>query len=219
MDYYSNILLSCNNYLLKNDDTSIEGIEEGSVINIIEDVDFPDGAYYKALMEKNKNYETMDFYFKVQGKTNRITFPKNITVSEMVRGTFSKLLLNYKSSNIDGIDKSDKTKIIGKFYDNKAFTISFSDPLEPHWIFGKIIYARVFDNSIKENTTNIVIGTLNSINRLINTIENYFFKKLKKIKIWNKEFYKNEIKNVSLKSIGLNDNFDCIVEFKNQVGI
>ena len=64
VDFYSDILLSCNNYLLKNDDTSIEGIEEGSIINIIEDVDFPDGAYYKALMEKNKNYETMSFFLK-----------------------------------------------------------------------------------------------------------------------------------------------------------
>ena len=44
VDFYSDILLSCNNYLLKNDDTSIEGIEEGRVINIIEDIDFPDGA-------------------------------------------------------------------------------------------------------------------------------------------------------------------------------
>jgi len=34
-----------------------------------------------------------------------------------------------------------------------------------------------------------------------------------------KEFYKNEIKNFSLKSIGINDNFDCIVEFENQVGV
>ena len=218
-NYYSNIILSCNNYLLKNDDTSIEGIEEGSVINIIEDVDFPDGAYYKALMEKNKNYETMDFYFKVQGKMNRITFPKNITVSEMVRAAFSKLLINSKSASIESIDKSEQTKIIYKFYNNKAFTISFSDPLEPHWKFGKIIFARVFDNSIKENTTCIAIGTLNSINRLIYSIENHFYKKLKKIKIWNKEFYKNEIKNISLKSIGLNDKFDCIVEFENQVGI
>ena len=63
-NYYSNIILSCNNYLLKDDDSSIEGIEEGSVINIIEDADFPDGAYYKALMKKNKNNETMSFFLK-----------------------------------------------------------------------------------------------------------------------------------------------------------
>ena len=116
VDYYSNILLSCNNYLLKEDDTSIENIVEGSVINIIEDVDFPDGSYYKELMEKNKNYERISFYFKIQGKINKVQFPKNITVSEMVKATFSKLLLNSKSSRIDGVDNFDKTKIKGQIY-------------------------------------------------------------------------------------------------------
>ena len=53
-DYYSNIILSCNNYLLKEDDTTIEGIKEGSIINIIEDIDFPDGSYYRALLKKMK---------------------------------------------------------------------------------------------------------------------------------------------------------------------
>lgn len=55
IDYYSNIILSCNNYLLQCDDTLIEGISEGSIINIIEDVDFPDGSYYKVLMKKHEN--------------------------------------------------------------------------------------------------------------------------------------------------------------------
>ena len=150
---------------------------------------------------------------------NKIKFPKNITVSEMVRAAFSKLLINSKSASIESIDKSEQTKIINRFYDNKAFTISFSDPLEPHWKFGKIICANVFENAFFKNTTYIAIGTLNSINKLINTIENHFCEKLKKVKILNKEFYKNEIKNFSLKSIGLKDNFDCIVEFENQVGV
>ena len=167
-------------------------------------------------MEKNKNYETMSFFFKVEGKINKIQFPKNITVSEMVRAAFSKLLINSKGSSIDYISYSDETKIIDKFSNNKMFNISFSNPLQPHWKFGKIIYANVFENAFCKNTTCIAIGTLNSINRLINTIENNFSKNLKKVKILNKEFYKNEIKNFSLKSIGINDNFDCIVEFENQ---
>ena len=170
-------------------------------------------------MEKNKNYETMDFYFKVQGKMNKIQFPKNITVSEMARAAFSKLLINSKGSSIDYISYSDETKIKNKFSNNEMFNISFSVPPEPHWKFGKIIFARVFDIANNKNTENIAIGTLNSINKLINTIENHFCEKLKKVKILNKEFYKNEIKNFSLKSIGINDNFDCIVEFENQVGV
>ena len=220
-DYYSEIILSCNNYLLKEDDTSIEGIEEGSIINIIEDIDFPDGSYYKELMEKNKNYEKIQFIFRIDGRNDDlrvIQFPKNITVSEMVRAAFSKLLINSKSASIENINSSDQTKIINKF-NNKVLTIYFSNPLDLRRKFGKIIYARVFDIANNKNKTIIAIGTLNSINQLINTIENHFSKKLKKIKIWNKEFYKNEIKNFSLKSIGINDNFDCIVEFENQVGV
>ena len=49
---YSNIILSYNNYLINKDDTTIEGFEEGSIINIIEDIDIPDGSYYKYLMKK-----------------------------------------------------------------------------------------------------------------------------------------------------------------------
>ena len=221
VDYNSNILLTHNNYLLKEDDTSIEGIEEGSVINIIEDVDFPDGAYYKALMEKNKNYERMSFIFRIEGKINKIQFPKNIKVSEMVKAAFSKLLLNSKSSRINYIDSSDiNKKIKDKFNGNESFSISFYDPLENHWRFGKIIYADVLDIRSNGNIQNIVaIGTLNSINRLIYSIEITFYRKLKKIIIGNKEFYKNEIKDFSLKSLGINDSFKCGAEFENEVGI
>ena len=151
---------------------------------------------------------------------NKIQFPKNITVSEMVRAALSKLLINSEGSFIDLIDKSDQTKIINKFNDNKMFTIYFSEPPNPHWKFGKIINARVFNNAKNENTitTTISIGTLNSINQLISSVEGFSTKKVKKIIIGKKELYKNEIKNFSLKSIGINDNFTFLVEFENQVG-
>ena len=51
-DYFSDIILSYNNYLLKNDNSTIEGIPENSIINIIEDVDYPDDSYYNNLMKK-----------------------------------------------------------------------------------------------------------------------------------------------------------------------
>ena len=40
--------------------------------------------------------------------------------------------------------------------------------------------------------------------------------KLRKIIINGNEFLKNEINDFSLKSIGINDNFKCIVEFENE---
>ena len=104
VDFYSKTILSCNNYLLQCDDTLIEGIPEGSIINIIEDVDFPDGSYYKTLMKKHENENKISFIFRLLNMNDIqpkiIEFPKNITYTEMVKATFSKLLLNSKSIRI-----------------------------------------------------------------------------------------------------------------------
>ena len=209
-DYYSNIILSCNNYLLKKDDTTIEGIEEGSIINIIEDIDFPDGSYYRALLKKNENYEKADFQFKVNSShvNTTIKFPINITISEMIKGTFSKLLLNSKSTRFaDTIyDLTDKiSSQIGRI-----FTIVEVNPLERHWIFGK----RININVNSQNT--VTIGTLNSIKQLIKQIEfQYTNKELTKLYIGNHEFLINEIGNFSLKSIGINGDVECYAEYRN----
>ena len=209
-DYYSNIILSCNNYLLKEDDTTIEGIEEGSIINIIEDIDFPDGSYYRALLKKNENYEKADFQFKVNSShvNTTIKFPINITISEMIKGTFSKLLLNSKSTRFaDKIyDLTDKiSSQIGRI-----FTIVEVNPLERHWIFGK----RININVNSQNT--VTIGTLNSIKQLIKQIEfQYTNKELTKLYIGNHEFLINEIGNFSLKSIGINGDVECYAEYRN----
>lgn len=215
-DYCSKIILSCNNYLLKEDDTSIEGIEEGSIINIIEDIDFPDGSYYKELMEKNKNYEKIQFIFRINGENDNlrvILFPKNITVSEMVKGTFSKLLLNPKSYKID-IFKSGNERI-NIFNQNKKFEIIKFAPPNHHWKFGKEIMVLASFNDEKKVPYNIDIGILNSIKQLIERIENFdMCKKVKKITIRNNVYLKNEIKDCSLKSIGLNENFSCEVELE-----
>ena len=80
-DVYSDIILSYNNYLIKKDDTTIEGFEEGSIINIIEDIDIPDGSYYKYLMKKYEHIERIVFnfkYIKEKIKFAPIEFPKNI---------------------------------------------------------------------------------------------------------------------------------------------
>ena len=211
-DYYSKIILSCNNYLLKEDDTTIEGIEEGSIINIIEDIDFPDGSYYKALMEKNKNYEIIHFQFKINGKSSFINFPKNITVSEMMKGAFSKLLLNSKSSRVVNLYLYDKNAIISSFQMGIVFNINRSAPLERHWRFGKIIRAIVYENN--DCLGPIAIGNLNSIKQLIRQIS-YIntSKKLIKLVIGSNEFLIDEIKDFSLKSIGINNDFKCKIKF------
>ena len=216
-DFYSTIILSCNNYLLKEDDTTIEGIEEGSIINIIEDIDIPDGSYYRELMKKNENYEKVYFHFKIHGlneKIKKIQFPKNITVSEMMKGAFSKLLLNSKSSKIQEISSHDYNNKISSF--NKGLlNIHASDPLEDHWRFGKKINVFVYENEKKQCT--VLIGILNSIKQLIYNIRLQIGRKdlLKLYFSGNREFLINEIGNFSLKSIGINKDVNCSVEFSD----
>ena len=213
VDYYSNIILSCNNYFLKMDDTLIDGIEEGSIINIIENADFPDSSYYKALMKNNENYQRISFYFKFDGIIKKIEFPKNITFSELKKAALSKLLLNSKKYKFNNVHFDGNYKI-KQFPENKTFEINSSDPLEHHWKFGKLLFVDVY-NEKKNIHFNIDIGNLNSIKILISRIE-MTCEKLRKIIINGNEFLKNEINDFSLKSIGINDNFKCIVEFENE---
>ena len=129
VDYYSNIILSCDNYLLKSDDSSIDGIKEDSIINIIEDADFPDSAYYNALMKKNEKYQRIGYFFKLYGKIRRIEFPKNITVSELNKAALSKLLFNSNSYKII-FDPfiNNNSKVVDVFPENKIFEITNSEP-------------------------------------------------------------------------------------------
>ena len=73
-DYHSDIILSYNNYLLPKNNTTIEDFEEGSIINIIENIDIPDGSYYKFLMKKKwklwKNFFLFQLYSR-KNKTNK----------------------------------------------------------------------------------------------------------------------------------------------------
>ena len=215
VDYYSDIILSYNNYLLKNDDSLIEGIPEGSIINIIEDVDIPDCSYYNNLMKLHENEEIINLQFRFLNNNTRIVpFPKNITVSEMIKAAFSKFLLNSKSSRIMGLSLSDNSKINTKFCELQSFNIFEADILENHWRFGKLIKVKAIGLDKANNEVNIYvsIGTLNSTKQLIESIGSHFGKKIKKIYIGKFEIDNNFIK--SLKSIGIIDNCLCKVEFE-----
>ena len=217
-DYNSDIILSYNNYLLPKNNTTIEDFEEGSIINIIENIDIPDGSYYKYLMKKNENYERTFFHFNyTQEKTRQadIEFPINITVGEMMKATFSKLLLNSKTSRFVDLHTSLNTKI-SSYPKGTIFRIYAFIPNISHWMFGEIINVKIKENN-KEPSI-VTIGTLNSIRQLIKEISYKYDvifpkKKLKKLYIGKHEFFVDEISDFSLKSIGINENCECEVEF------
>ena len=206
--------MSYNNYLLPKNNTTIEDFEEGSIINIIENIDIPDGSYYKYLMKKNENYERTFFHFNYyQEKTRQadIEFPINITVGEMMKATFSKLLLNSKTSRFVDLHTSLNTKI-SSYPKGAIFHIHAFIPNIIHWMFGEIINVTIKENN--KELSIVTIGILNSIRQLIREISYiYTEKKLKKLYIGKHEFFVDEISDFSLKSIGINENCECEVEF------
>jgi hypothetical protein len=197
--YYSNIILAYNNYLLKEDESSIEGIPENSVINIIEDADFPDESYYNKILEKYKNKKFNQIVFDLNSKKHSISLPENIKFDEMEKAVFSKLHLN---------EKQYKLIIYGTQTFNN-YRIDEIGEMCRHVLFGKKIKAFFM---YKNKEMNVNIGTLNSIKRLIQSINNILdYKKVIRIVIgMNKYGIKDE---KSLSSIGINKDFKCNLEF------
>ena len=211
-DYCSEILLSCNNYLLKKENnSSIEPIPENSIINIIEDVDFPYDSYYDDLMKKYEKEEKIRIIFTLpSGDRKLLLFPNNISASEMTKAAFSKFSLNSKSTRIRNLYLSPNDKINILQY-NHPFTFLQSHPLQSHWIFGKNINAKIILIDKNEDFS-LPIGTLNSTLQLIKEIEinlGEYPIKVKKIIINNKLIERENIK--SLASIGINEDFECFV--------
>ena len=99
----------------------------------------------------------------------------------MVKATFSKLLLNSKTSRFVDLHTSLNTKI-SSYPKGTIFRIHAFTPNISHWMFGEIINVKIKENN-KERSI-VTIGTLNSIRQLIREINYiYFIKKLKKLYI------------------------------------
>ena len=211
IDYFSDIILSFNNYLLKNDDSSIEGIPENSIINIIEDVDYPDVSYYNNLMKKYEKEEKIQKGFKISsGHFRQILLPINITVSEMEKAVFSKLSLNSKSAYIIGLNPKNDTRKINEVIFDQILTINIRTSLNNHWKFGKNVNAIIKSKKDKNLRLILTIGKLNSTKQLINSIEVMCCRKIKNVFI-NNILIERE-KEKSLSSIGINGDFECFVE-------
>ena len=197
--YYSNIILAYNNYLLKDDESSIEGIPENSVINIIEDVDYPDESFYNKIIEKYKNKKFNQIVFDLNSKKHSIALPENIKFDEMKKAVFSKLHLNEKQFKL----------IRYATYSSYNYRIDEVGEMCRHVLFGKKIKAFFM---YKNKEMNVNIGTLNSIKNLIRNINNTLGdKKAIRIGIGINRFGKNDEK--SLSSIGINKDFKCSLEF------
>ena len=199
--YYSNIILSYNNYLLKEDESSIEGIPENSVINIIEDADYPDESYYYKILEENKDEKFRQIIFHLNSKNYPISLPENIELDKdkMQKAVFSKLHLNEKQYKLISLGT----------YSFKNYRIDEIGENCKNSFFGKKIKAIFMYKNLEMN---VDIGTLNSIKTLIKSIINRIGdRKVIGIIIGMNKFRKNDEK--SLLSIGINKDFKCSLEF------
>ena len=197
--YYSKIILAYNNYLIKEDESSIEGIPENSVINIIEDADYPDESYYNKILEKYKNKKFNQIVFELNSNKHSISLPENIKFDEMKKAVFSKLHINEKQYKI----------IRYGTYSFYNYRIDEVGELCRHVLFGKKMKAFFM---YKNNEMSVNIGTLNSIKSLIQNINNALGdKKVIRIGIGMNKFGKNDEK--SLSSVGINEDFKCSLEF------
>ena len=217
-------MLVHNNNILKEDESSIDNIQNEDIITIIESIVFPDDSYYNNLIQNNRNEEMFNVCFKDNNNTDFsfcLEFPKNISINELQKAFYLKFgynkanlkLYNYSQHSLD--DYNNK-----KVYELFVFTIYFriaGDGLLGTYIqtFGKVINVEVgfvLNNQIVHQTA--PIGLLNTCKDLINYIEASLSDsslKIKRIFLNKKDVNINEIK--SLASLGINNDCVCFVEF------
>ena len=235
----TNILLIYSEKILENNESSIEEISEGGNIIIIEDRYYQDDEYFITTKEKNirNNDKKMNIILKDETKVFVNEIIKDISLFELGNIgkfwtrflilspdlCFSELLeqiyLIYGSNPKDlrvigndgtfiNFDNHKKNMKIGDFLrDGDLISIYNSEiPILGCDILGKELIAKAGNN------IQIKVGRLNSTNVLfcIDHGFKYFKKKLKSVTIKNKIIKCDE--DNSFYSLGLNDNFECILD-------
>jgi hypothetical protein len=190
--FSSEIMLVHNNNILKEDESSIDNIQNEDIITIIESIVFPDDSYYNNLIQNNRNEEMFNVCFKDNNNTDFtfcLEFPKNISINELQKAFYLKFgynkanlkLYNYSHHSLD--DYNNK-----KVYELFVFTIYFriaGEGVLGTYIqtFGKVINVKTeytLDNEIVKQTTQIRL--LNTCKDLIKYIEAGLSGSLLKIK-------------------------------------
>ena len=205
--------------ILNKNEPSIKSINNNDTIIIIEPRNFPDDSYYNSLYQRTTTKKNILFIFQ-SGKEYNMVFPEDIKVSEIYKSFSLKFgmdnncfFLRFNSKNLQHNDESTFDIINGiKIYvleNNKLIGGSIV------YKYGKVILCNIF-NDDKKKMFETEIGVLNSTEELNNFIKKYTGKKIKKIKIGNKEI--KEIKKGDLRSLssfGINEDFDCFLETEN----
>ena len=219
---YSDLKLFYKNNYLREDETPIDLISFGDEINIVEDLYDIDLTYYQSYLSKNNKKEMINIMFNFSsGIKKRMTFTLETTVKEMIKMFFFEMRipekekknfrLIYDASHLDFNDNS--TLLEKEFHNLISITVYECNQFVPNIIYkGKKIKAKIYNK--EKIISNIIIGTLDTIEQLYLSLEYYIpseYSKIKKLEIGGKELKKDDKRTFS--SIGINNDFICNIEY------
>ena len=215
-------ILSYKNVMIREDESSIEEIPEGAEINIIEERPIPNTCYYDKLIKKYGNDDIRIVKFLDPfGNNKLLNFPGEATLSDVKISYYNKYGLNENMASLlyNSIKMNDNDKRRIKDITNSGITISVMNLMyyAQKNNFGKRLVGNVIakiETKEKEDIKyfQIEIGTLESTSKLFDRIEIMLClnKKIKRLYLNNKEINRED--KQSIKSLGIKENFNVIVE-------
>ena len=201
---------------LSEDETSIDCVENGDEIKIIEELHGVDFSYYELFLLRHKNENKITVFFHLyNGARKLINITLNTSVEEMIKIFFFEInvpdnkreffCLLYNSNRLNFHDKSTlKEKGIKG---NCTITVHKNDSLYYNFRDGKTLQVIIKD---KNKEIYKSVGTLQTIENFCDELSNNLPKVDFLIKINGKEFLKNDKRTFS--SVGIRDDFICYVE-------
>ena len=216
---YSDLKLFYKNNYLREDETPIDLISFGDEINIVEDLYDIDLTYYQSYLSKNNKKEMINIMFNFSNIIKKkMLFTSETTVKEMIKMFFFEMRIPEKEKknfrliyDASHLDFNDNSTLLEKEFHNLISITVYE--IVPNIIYkGKKIEAKIYNK--EKIISNIIIGTLDTIEQLYLSLEYYIpseYSKIKKLEIGGKELKKDDKRTFS--SIGINNDFICNIEY------
>ena len=218
---YADILsLSLNGRNLDKDESSIDDINDGSEIYIIEELKDVDFEYYTKYLKKHDNEPLITIVFHSVNNTINLRFSYNTKIQEMLkiylflRNIPEKYKINYIFS-YNALTLNDNNKLIKDIIrqNNARIEISEKGLIGVPENKGKILKATIKNR--KRLITTHDIGTLNQIKDF-----NLYLKSaiidFDKVKIIDMDGKKNYDENSTFSSIGIRKDFVCKIQYEEE---
>ena len=212
---FSEIQLFHKGRFMNEDETTIDCVNDGDEIKIIEQVHGVDFSYYDLYLLKHKNEPKNNITFNLANELKKVLhLTSNTSIKEMIKIFLCEMNIpenksehHYFIINGEEINKFDDSSLIKKNITNHC-SITVIENKNIDYIQGKILNV-LLKNKNNNNNIKIDIGTLNTINdfeyklRLISNNGKIIIIKI------NGEEIQNNCKNKTFSSLGIRENFKC----------